>query len=248
MAVTNLTKKQLEDIIAGLNGKLEGMSKKLDALENLPSRLSRMETLLEKATAENSSLRKALSYKEEQVNSLLTRLNNLEQHHRSWSIRINDLPIPAAIESNNKEVKKIVYDKLLLPILQGAVQKGELDAVPPVERTLEYAHILPAKNDGKRQVIARFFERDHRDAVFKCKKEFAPRSRPSAPDRPGRYCFPFFEDLTRTNFNKMRSIANHELVAACWSNGGVLKYKLKDSEQIKSVSNVLDTVENIINA
>jgi hypothetical protein len=243
---TNFTKKQLEDIIAGLNGKLEGMERKLDALENLPARLSRMEKLLEKANAENAALSKAMAFKEEQINSLTLRLNSLEQHHRSWSIRINGLSIPATAETNNREVKKIVYNSLLLPIFRGAVQRGDLDAVPPLERTLEYAHILPARGEGPKPVIARFFDRDLRDIVFRGKKDFAPRSQPSTPDRPGRYCFPFFEDLTKTSFAKMRAIAGHEMVAACWSSRGVLRFKLKDSEQVRTVQNVLDSVENII--
>jgi hypothetical protein len=243
---TNLTKKQLEDIIAGLNGKLEGMERKLDALENLPARLSRMEKLLEKANAENAGLVKAMAFKEEQINNLTLRLNSLEQHHRSWSIRINGLSIPTSVETNNREVKKVVYNSLLLPILRGAVQRGDLDSVPPLEKTLEYAHILPSKGEGHKPVIARFVDRDLRDIVFRGKKDFAPRSQPSTPDRPGRYCFPFFEDLTRTTFAKMRAIAGHDLVAACWSSRGVLRFKLKDSEQIRTVHNVLDTVENII--
>jgi hypothetical protein len=44
----------------------------------------------------------------------------------------------------------------------------------------------------------------------------------------------------------MRAIAGHNMVAACWSSHGVMRFKLKDSEQVRTVQNVLDTVENII--
>jgi chromosome segregation ATPase len=130
-----LTKKQLEDIlsvsVSGLNSKLEVMEKKLDALENLPARLSKMESLLEKVNKENGDLVKAMAYKEEQINSLQRQLNSLEQHNRSWSIRVSGLNIPTEVENSNTAVKKIVYDSLLLPIFKGAVEKGDLPSIPP---------------------------------------------------------------------------------------------------------------------
>ena len=69
--------------------------------------------------------------------------------------------------------------------------------------------------------------------------------RPAA-DGPGRYRYPFFEDLTSVNFKKMRAIADHQSVEACWSSRGQLRYKLKGSMLVKKVANVLDTVENIL--
>jgi hypothetical protein len=150
------------------------------------------------------------------------------------------------VESSNKAVKKIVYDSLLLPIFKGAVAKGDMMNIPPVENILENAHILPVKGDGKKPVIVRFFEREVRDIVFRNKKEHAPRGRPAHAGQPGRYLFPFFEDLTKTNFAKMRAIAAHESVAACWSSRGNLKYKLKDSEAVRSVHNVFDPIEKIL--
>jgi predicted nucleic acid-binding Zn-ribbon protein len=68
--MTSMTKKQLEDVIEGLNGKLDGMDKKIDALESLPARLAKMEKLLTKVNEENGILRKAMQQKEEQINSL----------------------------------------------------------------------------------------------------------------------------------------------------------------------------------
>jgi hypothetical protein len=250
--MTSMTKKQLEDVIEGLNGKLDGMDKKIDALESLPARLAKMEKLLTKVNEENGILRKAMQQKEEQINSLTLKLNSLEQHHRSWSIRVSNLPIPQNEETNNKAVSKVVYDALLCPILQGAVDKGDLPVLPSAVDTIEYAHILPAKDGAKKPVIVRFRDRMIRDVVFANKREHAPRSRSNSQrqrrtdDRPGGYLYPFFEDLTKLNFAKMRAIANHESVSACWSSRGQLKFKLNNSENVKSVRNVLDSVENII--
>jgi hypothetical protein len=228
------------------------MEKKIDALESLPAKMSKMEKLLSKVNEENGVLRKAMEQKEEQINSLTLKLNTLEQHNRSWSIRVSNLPIPQNSETDNNTVSKVVYDNLLRPILQGAVDNGTLPAVPSMASTIEYAHILPAKEGAKKPVIVRFRDRMIRDVVFANKRESAPRSRNNSQrqrqtdDRPGGYLYPFFEDLTRLNFMKMRAIANHEDVSACWSSRGQLKYKLKDSETVKTVKNVLDPVEKII--
>ena len=82
--------------------------------------------------------------------------------------------------------------------------------------------------------------------MFKHKKDFAPRVEATTADRPGRYVYPFFEDLTRVNFTKMREIATHPTVAACCSSRGQLRYKLKDSQLVKKVSCVMDSVDEIL--
>ena len=73
--------------------------------------------------------------------------------------------------------------------------------------------------------------------MFKHKRDYAPREEATLADRPGRYVFPFFEDLTKMNFTKMRDIAAHPTVAACWSSRGHLRYKLMNSQ---------DTVDKIV--
>jgi hypothetical protein len=215
-------------------------------LESLPAKLAKMEKLLTKVNEENEVLRKSMQFKEEQVNSLTLKLNALEQHNCSWSIRVSNLPIPNELETDNQAVMKVVYNTLLRPILDGAASNGVIPAVPTVENTIEYAHILPARNGAKKPVIVRFHDRRIRDAVFAYKREFAPRSQSSSADPPGGYLYPFFEDLTKLNFVKMRAIAAHENVSACWSSRGTLKFKLKNCDTVRSVKNVLETVENII--
>jgi hypothetical protein len=49
-----------------------------------------------------------------------------------------------------------------------------------------------------------------------------------------RYCYLFFEDLTKLTFGKMRAIALDPSVAACWSVNGQLRYRLVDDPTIKS--------------
>ena len=119
----------------------------------------------------------ALEFKDSQINSLLLKTNSLEQYNRSWSIRVNGLAISSEEEKDSFLVKQKVYDNLLLPILTAAVDNGDLHSVPRVDDLLEAAHILPARDNKAKPVIARFFTRDMRSLVFRFKKEFAPRVR-----------------------------------------------------------------------
>lgn len=240
-----LTKKQLEEIISGLNAKLEAMERKLDALEGLPNTVKKLEELLESSYAENTVLKQDLDFKEKQLEFLQAKVNSLEQYNRSWSIRVNGMSLTSEEEKSVSVVKKRVYDNLLLPILRGALDSGDLEVIPPVDEVLENAHVLPAKN-GAKPIIARFFVREVRGLVFKHKRDFAPRAEAESADRPGRYLFPFFEDLTKLTFTKMREIANHPEVVACWSTGGQLRYKTKDNITVKRVNNLFDPVEKIV--
>ena len=242
IVMSALTKKQLEDVVTGLNQRLDGLLVKITALESLPDRLARLEA----SNAKNAGLRAALAAKDESINFLQLKTNSLEQYNRSWSIRINGLAVTSEEEKDSSLVKKKVFDHLLRPILQGAVDQGDLSDVPPVEQVLEAAHVLPARDARTKPVIARFFIRDIRGLVFKHKKDFAPREEATSADRPGRYVYPFFEDLTKVNFTKMREIATHPTVAACWSSRGQLRYKLKDSQEVKKVSCVLDADDEIL--
>ena len=109
--------------------------------------------------------------------------------------------------------------------------------------------MLPSRDRTKpKPIICRFYCRDTRGLVFRHKRAFAPReaASPNTRDRPGRYLFPLFEDLTKVTFSKMRAIAAHPRVEASWSSGGQIKFKLKDSVNVHRASNVLDTVEDIL--
>ena len=108
------------------------------------------------------------------VISLEERLNNVEQHHRSWGARVLNVPITDGESSDPRVVIAKVYDLALRPILEGAVAAGRLAEVPPANQVLEVAHVLPGKPGQPRPVIMRFFNRNVRSLCFQYKREFAP--------------------------------------------------------------------------
>jgi hypothetical protein len=176
----------------------------------------------------------------------------VEQYNRSRSIRVNNVVISPEDESDSKKVMETVYSKLIHPILTGAHQKGAIDAVPSLHATIETAHILPEKPNTAKPIIIRFTSRHLKQTLFTFKKKFSPKiplsssSTPSSPCGP-RMMFPFYEDLTRDSFLKMKALAADQRVTACWSVGGLLRYRLfTNPEIVRRVKSVYDSVDTIL--
>jgi len=238
---TPVTCEQMEEVISKLN--------------SIQERLESVEKLLEAAQAENAVLKsantelsKSILEKNAVIEALRQKTNSLEQYNRSWSIRIAGVPLPAEEASIPIKVMSHVYDKALLPILQGALEKGLLHTIPACEELLETAHILPAKrSDQPKPIIARFYSRNLRALVFQLKKEFGPKQRdPANNNRAPRLKYPIYEDLTKINFQLLKALADDDRTGAVWSVGGVIKFKLADGTEVKKMASVFDSVDDIL--
>jgi hypothetical protein len=210
-----------------------------------------MEALLAKLSDENAALKREVRLRDAEISGLHQRLNAVEQYNRSWSIRVNNVAIPPEDESDSKKVMETVYSKLIHPILAGAHQKGAIDAVPSLHAAIETAHILPGKPNSAKPIIVRFTSRHLKQTLFTFKKEFSPKIPPSSSSTPSprgpRMMFPFYEDLTRDSFLKMKALAADQRVTACWSVGGQLRYRLVTSPEIvRRVKSVYDSVDTIL--
>jgi hypothetical protein len=153
----------------------EALLESLSIIDTLQAKLESMEQLLKTSNAKVLSLETEVATNDKIILGLRGKANSLEQYNRKWSIRINNLPLPHADETETKDVMQTVYDKVLLPIFQGAVSSGLLNTIPDCNSVLETAHILPAKsNDRPKTIIARFYSRNVRALVFRLKREYAP--------------------------------------------------------------------------
>ena len=241
------------DPISDLSSQIAALTK---TVNSYATRFDKLEGLLSDVRAENKQLKSVIADRDKEITNLARKLNAQEQYNRSWSVRILNLPIPADDATQPERVMQHVYTKVLEPLLRGAVEKKLLREIPPVERVLETAHILPAKSDSTNPIIARFYTRNIRAMMFRMKKEFAARLPVSATagrsggnqreKSAGKYAFPFYEDLTKHNFAKMRAIAQHTRVESCWSVSGILRYKVVGKSEIKKVKDVFESVETII--
>jgi hypothetical protein len=138
-----------------------------------------LKKLLADSEAKNAELRAQLGDRDVEVHALKRQLNSVEQHNRSWSIRVMGLPVSAEEEKSSSLVKQQLYNSLLKPILEGAVAEGDLAVVPEVDSLLEMAHVLPAKEGATKPIIACFHARELRGLIFRHKKKYAQNTKPA---------------------------------------------------------------------
>ena len=216
------------------------------------TRMDSLETLIKGLSAENSDLKKELAARDDEILDLKSRVNNMDQRHRSWSTRIFNIPLSKEEEGDNFKVMQAVYNNALLPILRGAVADKILSTVPTCEQVLETAHVLPGAADKPRPVIARFYNRNIRAIVFRAKKEHAPRLAPerqatrNTEARPGKFAYPIYEDLTAIIYGKLKELSASEKTAVCWTINGLIRYKLVGDETVYRVKSVFDSVSSIL--
>lgn len=223
--------------IADLSVQLESLTKKMDdKLDDISRQLARL-------VEENTQLKSTLKLKDTEIMGLKRKINAVEQHQRSFSIRINNLPLPDGAINDPKTTIQQVYDLALSPILRGAAQKGKISTIPTPEELIEVAHPLPGKQGKPRPVIVRFFNRNAKAVILANRKEFATRL---SPGGKGKIAYPIFEDLTRDTFSKMKSLGAEEEVESCWSVAGQIRFKKVGSEVIHKVDNIYLPNEDIL--
>jgi hypothetical protein len=245
----NAKPRSMEEMIGNLSAQLDLISSQLQhankRLDEQEARFSKLEKMLTASHEENSSLKEIILNKDSEIKQLKVKLNDVEQHQRSFCVRIFGMHLDGD-ERDNSNVAHQVYQNLLLPILNGAQSKGRIDSIPSVNQLLETAHILPGKADKAKPIICRFYNRFYRTIILQLRKEFAPRAPARGNSRHEPYLYPMYEDVTGDTFRMMRALSSNERVKACWSSGGQLRVKLVDSEIIHRVKCVYDTVEAIL--
>ena len=226
----------------------------LEKINLLTEKLSSLESALLEAVSNNNKLKATVASQADEICHLKDCLNEREQYARSWSVRVLNIPLPAGQESNTRVVMDTVYQRLLLPILEGARKEREINSIPSCESLLENAHILPGKGSNK-PIIVRFFSRYWRSLIFKHRRNYAPREETThssstrrgaeGDERRGRLAYSFFEDLSKPTFRQLQAIKASKDVTSAWTVSGSIRFKIKDNENIFKVSSLLDTVENL---
>lgn len=247
-------KKTTEDMFSELQIQLAALATLPASIASLTTRFAALETMVIDLSKENKCLRDELAVRDEEVFALRSQVISMDQHNRGWSVRVANLKIPAADAFNNFKVRDLVYNTVFLPILRGAFEAGDLPAIPASAELLERAHILPVRGDKPASVIARFNNRDIRALVFKHRRDHQTREPVSASSRlntrgppRGRYLNPFYQDLSKPIFLKMRALSSHADVQSAWTTNGSIRYRLvSEPDNVKRVQNILDPVDKIL--
>lgn len=219
----------------------EALEQKIeDLLRTFNSRFDNLERMLNAVTKENQELRATLKDRDEELYRMKERLNEQEQYARNWSVRVLNLRLPKADATQPIQVMRHVYNNVLLPILEGARDDGEIDDIPSCDSILETAHILPSKQDKIPPIICRFYNRNVRALIFRMKKKHAIRDPPEPRQKMGKFTHPIYEDLTRPNFNKYLAVSKTPGVTAVWTINGSIRYKMENDENVYKVQKVFE--------
>ena len=181
MAPKSPKKNMMEETIADMAKQLKTLT---TTIQGNNTRMDSLEMLIKGLSAENKDLKKELVARDEEIFDLKSRINNMDQRHRSWSTRIFNIPLSKEEEGDNFQVMQAVYNNALLPILRGAVASKILSTVPTCEQVLETAHVLPGAADKPKPIIARFFSRNIRAIVLISSVQTFVVSGPLSPPPP----------------------------------------------------------------
>ena len=163
-------KKSVEEMFAEITNQLTALTPLLDSVKQLTDKVTSLEKIVSETQTENKKLLDDLAKRDKTIDALKEQLSDTTQYQRQWSIRVIGLQISDFEKFNNFKVKQVLYQRLLLPILEGAVAKVDIDDVLPCHQLIERAHILPSGPNKPLTVIARFFNRDFKDLFFKHRK------------------------------------------------------------------------------
>jgi hypothetical protein len=130
------------DLIKLMETYFDNVDAKLTKVEAIEAKVNTLEVLPMSLAAENKELRTELKAKNDQladmqktVNNQQTRINHLDQHHRSWEATVLNVPLSQEEEHDPGAAINKVYDLILLPILKGAKNAGKLTTIPSAEQS-----------------------------------------------------------------------------------------------------------------
>jgi FtsZ-binding cell division protein ZapB len=265
---------QQTDLVKLMEVRFDSLDKKISKIDAIETKIHSLEILLRSLTDENKELKaeikdknKMLDDMQKVINNQENRLNHLDQHHRSWAARVLNVPLTKEEEQEPSDVIQKVYDLVMLPVLTGAKNAGKLKYIPTADQLIEVAHTLPGKPGENKPIIMRFYNRNMKAIIFRNKREYAPRiknkrtggvtggatggvtggtAEAGSGDPRGKFCFPLYEDLTKANLSKMREITADSRTQACWSVNGQLRFKLVNSDVVRKVNSITDSLDTIL--
>lgn len=187
---------------------------------------------------------------QKQVYALQNIVNHREQDLRNLSVRITGVPLSEEEKAttDGRFLSKVVYDKLLVPVLNFAKSKGLIDRLPQLSNTVSICYRVgdPAAAVGSTPpIILKFASDAVRLAVLKAKRTSIPQ--PTAAEKfQGISRFSINEDLTPVTYKKMRELLGDERTNSVWTVEGRIRFTVPDDRSVYRVQSVFDTVDFIL--
>jgi hypothetical protein len=213
---------------------------------------NRMEAILSEQQVRVTNCETNVQLLNRQVYDLQNIVNLREQEARGLSIRINGFPFTDEEKtSDSKFLMKKVYDRILLPMLNYAKSRNEIDKVPTINSTIVSCYrvgpVAARTNTASPPpILLKFANAAVRLAVLKNKRQHTPA--PTAEEKSlGITHFTVMEDLTPQCYKLLRELQKNEDIAKAWTAEGKIRFLLRGGTYVHKVKSVFDPANVIIN-
>ena len=229
-----------------LEDKVDLILAQLKLLAPVPQKLEELHSTVKEIRADVDTVKHDVAKHEEHIARLDEEIKTLKLsdiHHkqqlRSLTIRILNLP---QIPAEREDLRGRIYD-LIKPLLNAAKLAKDLSSVPPVSSVFDAVFRPYQGEHGKAPppVIIRLQNRAIKQALLKNRKLLPEQEIDGRKMRTL-----LVEDLTPENHRALSLLAKSKKVEKAWSADGLIKYTLPGQNRVRTVLNVLATVEEII--
>jgi hypothetical protein len=189
---------------------------------------------------------------EAEVKKLKVAVNTAEQQTRTLSVRILGLS-PVEDEVNGPDphlaTAKLVYDRILRPILSHAKTNGKISTIPSLVNTITKAFRTSklTSTSSSPPIIINLASSAIKTVIFSSKRDAMPQ--PSPADRSnGAKKLTLSEDLTPDTFAVLKCLRDDKRVSRAWTVDGHIRFiRSGDSNNtIVKVKSVYDSVDSIL--
>jgi len=180
-------------------------------------------------------------------------LNHLEQRDRALTIRVFNLPVSEdeknTTDPSGKVTAKLVYDRILKPVMNHAKEKALIATVPTLPNCITECFRLRPRNSTPARptpVIVKLASSVLKSAIFRAKNDSLPA--PTEAERTaGIRRFHLSEDLTPASFTCLMNLRASDKIERAWSVSGEIRFTIKgDTNQVRKVKSVFDPISMIV--
>lgn len=193
----------------------------VELLHGLQSSMDKVNNRVESLCIKMEEVTMKVSDQERKIDDVKMAINNLEQRNRNSSIRVFGLEVDDPTSKCALLTAKLVFNVVIKPILEVAVSKGELQAVPEIFNVIEYAHVIPNKKTSTTPIIIRLQSRIYRTCIFRHKKAVL-----SSDDSLNTVFIN--EDLTTENYRKLQEVKQLPTTLKAWTVSGRIRLTTKE--------------------
>lgn len=238
--------------------KLDVIIEQLKALEQLGpmnDKLSDLHASLGTLREEVSSISFTVNQHEDRLLALerdmvaQKELANLQQQQlRSLTVRLLNVPSSLGEAANNfANLRELVFNRFLEPLLQLAREKGELSSLPLPSQVIESCFRPYAPSPGKQPppVIIKLASRPLKIAIMKNRKGLPLPTQDETTSGITRFIL--VEDLTPDNHRVLAALSKSKLTAKVWSVDGLIKFtRASKPSEVVTVKSVFDPIDKYL--